>query len=336
VYFGGEVDGVWGIYAYDSLGNMKWVYAQPTTNNLSLGNDGSIYAVDGQSVYSVSPSGKLAWKEDFEKMYSNDIAIDSHNRIYFIASGQSGDPTLFSFDGEAKIAIDTIVNSSAASYSGLIIDNSDKIFFSKGDTIYKFDSSGKLGELSIPVVYSSDHPERDKVGTIEQVYIASDGTILANVRQGWCCYNISSRLDVLYALDDDLNILWRKQEYGSFSATGDGEFYMSTLKLGGMFNFWDISAVNLLDGSIKWTKRWRAEGAFPPPSSIVADSGKNIYLTQSSSIIGFNTLNITDSDVYNERILSLPGAQAYNYTPLSIGQNVMYISGADGIRAIKY
>ena len=333
VYFGGRIDGVWGVYAYNPLGNMKWVYAQPTTNNLSLGNDGSIYAVDGQSIYSISPSGKLAWKQDFEKMYSASIAIDSHGRIYFIASEQLGNPTLFSFDGEAKTAI---AISSDIGYSELTIDSNDKIFFSKGDTIYKFDLSGELGKISIPVDYSSDHPERDKVGKIEQVYVALDGTVLANVHQGWCCYNVSSRLDVLYALDNNLKIIWSKKEYGDSLTMGDGEFYMSVLKLGGMFNFWDISAVNLLDGSIKWTKRWRAEGAFPPPSSIVADSGKNIYLTQSSSIIGFDTLNITDSDVYNERILSLSGAQPYNYSPLSIGQNVMYISRSDGIRAIRY
>ena len=98
----------------------------------------------------------------------------------------------------------------------------------------------------------------------------------------------------------------------------------------------DVSAVDLSNGNIKWTKRWRGEGTFAPLSFVASDSGSNIYLTQSSSVVGYNSLSILDDDPNNDKILSFIGAEPYVAGPLSIGQGVMYIPKVDKIMAVRY
>lgn len=327
VYFFGNIDGAYGIFAYNSDGR-KWVYSGEGFNEPSLGKDGSIYFSDSQSVYSLSPSGKLASKQDFEKVYTKNIAIDSGGMIYFVASERSGNAVLFASDGEEKMTVSPIGELGTV-YSELVIDEKDSIYFSKDNAVLKFDRTGKVAEKVFEVEYSSDHPERDKADRAEQVYVAFDGTILVNVFHGWCCYNINSQLDVFYALDNDLEeVLWSNREYGSVIGIGDGEFYMLMRRPG----FWENMAVSLADGSIKWTK-----GPFYPQSSmVVSDSGSNIYFTQNFSVIGYDSGEIKDGIVSNDRILSFSGAEQYCYSPPSIGDGVMYISKFKEILAVRY
>ena len=331
VYFYGEIDGLSGIYAYNSNGK-KWVYhGEEFLNEPSLGKDGSIYTVDSRSVYCLSPSGKLEWKEDFEKVYTKNIIIDSEGRIYFIASESPNNAVLFAFDGETRVPVYPIGSLLNINYSELVLDENDNIFFSKENTVFKLKFGfGIIAEKTIPVLYDSSYTgEKDKTDATEQVYVAFDGTVLVNVLRGNCCYNVNRQLNVFYALKNDLSdIIWFKKEYGSVIGIGDGEFYMSMLRPG----FWENMAVSLVDGSIKWTK-----GPFFPQSSmVVSDSGSNIYFTQNFRVLGYDSQNIKDGVVSNDTVLFFSGAEQYCYTPLSIGNGVMYISKFKEMLVIKY
>jgi hypothetical protein len=326
VYFQGEIDGVWGIYAYNSNGK-KWEYDSPTVfNEPSLGKDGSIYFTDSNSVYCLSPSGKIEWRKNFEKVYTKNIIIDSEDRIYFLASEEPNNVALFAFDGSIKTLIDVVGNLTDVHYSELIIDIGNNIYFSKDNAVFKYTFTGKITEKTFPVEYAQGY-SGEYVDWTEQVYIASDGTVLVNVIQGWCCYDINGRLDVLYALDNNLSsVIWSKREYGSVIGLGNGEFYMSMRRPG----FWEDMAVDLTNGSIRWTK-----GPFFPQSSfIVSDTGSNIYFTQNLGVFGYNSASVTEGVPFN--ILSFNGAEEYCYTPLSIGENVMYISKFHEILAVRY
>ncbi|MFA5714902.1 MAG: lamin tail domain-containing protein [Candidatus Paceibacterota bacterium] len=338
IYFFAEIDRNWGIYAYNSDGK-KWRYPGEDFNEISLGKDGSIYAVTAKSVYALSPSGKLEWKKDFERVYTRSIVIDSEDRIYFIASEEPDKAILFSFDGENIISVYDIGSLGGISYSELVIDGSNNIFFSKSNSVFKFNfGSGKIAEKSFPVVYDESYlGEEDKFDVAEQVYVAFSGTVLVNISGAKCCYyDTNQQSNTFYALDNDLNnVLWSKENYGSPSSIGENEFYMSVLRSGGV-SLWDISAVDLLDGSIKWTKRWIHSSFFSPASSIASDGGSNVYLTQDINVLGYDSLNITDEVPLNDTILSLTGSSPFCYTPLSIGDGVMYIPAFDKLSVVKY
>lgn len=339
VYFFGQIDGRWGIYAYSSAGERKWLYECGQYGNTpSLGVDGSVYFSDDQSVFSLSPSGKVAWGADFTKVYTRDIIIDSAGRIYFIASENQSNISLFSFDGETKISIYDFESFTEGNHMELAIDSNDNIFFSEGDMVFKFKfGSGKLAEMSFPVEYADVYSDvKDKVGTAEQVHIASDGTILVNIYQGWY-YSESLSYDLFYAVKNDLSgVIWSNRDFGEFSGSANEEIYMSLLLSGGAGGFRKIVAVNLSDGSVKWEKSWRFEGYFPPPTSVVSDSGTNIYFTQSIFIIGYDSSNINDNNPDNDRVVSFAGSEGYFYSPLSIGQGVIYIPMLGKIAVIRY
>jgi hypothetical protein len=328
------LDGVYGIYAYNS-NVQKWVYPV-TGSDPSLGKDGSIYFASEQSIYCLSPSGKLEWQENFEKVYTKNIVIDSDGKLYFVASKQLNNAAVFVFDGETVFPIYAIGSLLNTGYSELVIDDKDYIYFSKGNTVFKFNQSGKINEISFDVQYSTDYFERDKTGKAEQVYVALDGTVLVNVYQGWCCYNGHSQLDVLYAIDKDLKkVIWSKVEYGSIAAIGDGEFYLSFIRAG-MAPFWEISAIDLIDGHVKWKKIWTARGSFSHPSIITLDEKNNLYFTKDNSVLGYDSSKIIDTNSNTGEIFSVSAAQSYCYNPVSLGDNVMYVSRFDRITAIRY
>jgi len=339
VYFRAKIDGVWGIYAYTFEGK-KWGYeCQSVCDEPFLGKDGSIYFSSEKSVYTLSPSGKLEWKVDFEKVYTKNIIIDSEGSIYFIASEELNNAILFAFDGEEKTPIYTLGDLRSVNYPELIIDDGNNIFLSIDSSVFKFKlGEGKIAERSFPVGYHVNYlGEQNKTSTAEQVHISFDGNILVNIYQGWCESN-GSQIDVFYAMDNDLNnILWERREYGSVSSVGENEFYFTALRRGPP-NYWDVVAVDLSDGNIKWTKWWRGEGTFSPLSFVASDSGGNVYLTQSTEVVGYNSSNILgDNDEHdNDKILSFLGAEPSIAGPLSIGQGVMYIPKVDKIMAVKY
>lgn len=340
VYFFGQIDGKWGIYAYSSAGERKWLYECGQYGNTpSLGKDGAVYFSDGQSVFSLSPSGKVAWQVGFAKVYTKDLIIDSAGRIYFIASENQNDISLISFDGETKTSIYDFESFTEGNHMELAMDGNDNIFFSEGNRVFKFKfGSGKLAEMFFPAEYADVYPGlKDKApGTAEQVHVASDGTVLVNIYQGWW-YNESLVFDLFCAVDNDLKkVNWSNRDFGGFSGLANGEIYMSLLMRGGSGGFWKIVAVDLVDGRIKWEKSWRFEGYFDPPTAVVPDSGTNIYFTRSTNIIGYDSLNIKDNNPDNDRVLSFAGPEKYLYSPLSIAQGVVYVPMLYKIGVVKY
>ncbi|MFA5086561.1 MAG: lamin tail domain-containing protein [Candidatus Paceibacterota bacterium] len=325
VYFWARIDGNTGIYAYSPEGEQKWVYSVPCAFDPSLGSDGSVIFSTCTGIVSLSPSGKLNWQKDFLKVYTTHIAIDSRGRIYFVASEEPDNAAIFSFDGnsiENKLQIGSLINFTVTE---LVIDDNDNVYFSKGDTIFRIDSFGGVIEKSFPVEIVSGY-SGPRTGRVDQIQIASDGTVLFNLAQGWCCYDVQSTIDVFYAVSNDLSrVLWTKKEYGPVLGVNGDEVYVSL-----SYGSYKIKAVSLSDGSHRWIKG----PFFPPTSRVVSDSGGNIYFAYNLNILGYDPSIIVEESP--SAILSFSDSQPFGYAFPSIGNNVMYLVQNNRILGVKY
>ena len=325
VYFSATIDGDRGIYAYSPEGEQKWFYDSPTGQDPSLGEDGSVIFSTSTSIVSLSPSGKLDWQIDFLKIYTTHIAIDSKGKIYFVASEEPDNAAIFSFDGnsiEKKLEIGSLLNFSVTE---LVIDDNDNVYFSKGDTIFRIDSAGSTKEKVFLVEIVSGYSGL-YTGRVDQVHIAPGGTVLFNLAQGWCCYDVQSTIDVFYSVSNDLEeLIWKRKEYGPVLGVNGEEVYVSQ-----SFGSYKVKAVSLSDGAHRWIKG----PFFPPTSRIVSDSGGNIYFAYNLNIFGYDLDVLIDESPSS--IFSFSDSQSFNYAFPSIGNNTMYMVQNNRILGAKY
>jgi hypothetical protein len=354
IYFKAKFDGKQGLYAYDDNG-LKWVYEfiLSTYNPVAMNKDGTIYFISGKSVYAITPSGKLKWKQTFHNIYTLDPAINSDGEVYIIGANDLNHPILVKISDKINdFEQEEVCNLSASvgsvfpeKVSEIIFDSADNVYFSINNSLFAFGNNGNiLLERRIDIVFADSY---EKNGTetdyIEQVYLSPDESMVAlNVPKGF--YNSIGTRTVLYAFNvgevNGGNPVWTRRfgENGNILGVGNNAlYYRESLVSGwGFVNGVAIHGINFSDGADIWVKEKDSPVSV---SDMNIDTDNQIYFYQGSCIYGFNSnvLSLEDSSWETGKIFCSCGknAQANNY-PLSMGSGVMYIPARSQILKAAY
>jgi len=303
---------------------IAWDYnCVDITNLILLGKDGTIYASDSNSIFALSPSGKLKWKEVFNEINTQFIAVDSQERIYFVQSD-----ILYSLKEENNQAFyDVLYEFDNFEISApIVVDSNDNIYFSNRDILYKAKYNvGKIGEKLIEPIYDDGYSgTRDVRPIIEEIKLTSDDKILLKIRDYYC--NKENRKITMNSLLPSINeeIVWTGKSYGNIEAVIDDQFLT-----------WDnhqysLYGISIETGEILWSKKWLNYFFF----YLMADYNRNIYLIRYSSLEGYNIDSITNDEPGNGLILEVPIGER---TPFfSIGQSRIYFSCYDKFKSLTY
>jgi len=303
---------------------IVWSYAYGSNADLIfLGKDGTIYASDGNSIFALSPDGKLKWRQSFDRVIGSLIAVDSQEKIYFISNG-----ILYYLEdkgGEASYNLIYEFDNFEMS-APLVLDSNNNVYFSNGDTLFKAKYDlGLIGQKTIETIYDYDYPgERDKKTSIEQIKLTDDNRILLKVRNHY--YDKDGRENMMNSLlpSIDEEIIWTKKSYSGIEAVIDDQF------LTWHNTHYSLYGISIDTGEILWSKKWFNYDFF----YLIADYNRNVYLIRSSSLEGYNVDSITNNDPQNGLILKvIIGARAPFF---SIGQSRIYFSCYDKIKSLTY
>jgi hypothetical protein len=323
IYFGGINNGSKDFYAY-SPAQKKWSIncSEACGFYPSLGKDGTVYFSSNHSVYAVSPSGKIIWKKDYTRVYTNSIVIDSEEKIYFLASKETRGPVLFSID---KNGLETglydaqeILNGlNPSSFTELVIDDSNNIYFAINDFVIKYNSSGVVKKQLFPKYEQAYPGSTDKIAVINQVFISFSGTLLLSINNGRYI-SAGDMAPVLYALDSNLSqVLWFKNNYNGPIGFNEEEFYYTRVVIGSYPMITYLGAASISDGSMKWERM--ASGV----NFVISDSQNRIYFTKPSQIFGYDSNNMPES--LDTRLFYLSSGVYYGNF-ISIGDKKTFFS----------
>ena len=303
---------------------VAWSYnCVGAANLILLGKDGTIYASDMNSIFALSPRGKLKWKEVFNEINTRSIAVDSQERMYFVHNGilysleeknnQASYDVLYEFDNFEMSA-------------PIVVDSNDNIYFSNRDILYKAKYVlGKIGEKLIEPIYDDDYSkDRDVRPIIEEIKLTNDNRILLKVRDHYC--NKDNREVMMNSLLPSINeeITWTKESYSNIEAIIDDQF------LTWHNTHCSLYGISIETGEILWSKKWLNYDFF----YLIADHNRNVYLIRYSSLEGYNIDSITNDKPEDGLILKVPIGER---TPFfSIGQSGIYFSCYDKFKLLTY
>ena len=302
------------IWSYKCDGNAELFF---------LGKDGTIYASDGSSIFALSPSGKLKWKEIFNSFAIQSIAVDSQERIYFIS-----DSKIYFLEDKNNEASYEIINEfdNFEISAPIVVDSNDNIYFSNGDVLFKAKYDlGIIGQKSIEPIYDDEYPgEKNKRTIIEQIKLTNNDRILLKVRNHY--YNKDSREITMNSLLSSIDgeIIWTKDSYSGIEAIIDDQFFT-----------WDNSqyslyGISIETGEILWNKKFLNYDFF----YLIADYNKNVYLIRYSSLEGYNIDSITNDAPDNGLILKALIGERSPY--FSIGESGIYFSCYKKFKSLSY
>ena len=338
-YFIGELDGEWGVFAYNSLGIRKWMYVADSqiSEVVTLGNDGTIYFSRQNSLFALSPSGKLKWTQNFSYLYSTSTALDIAGYLYLIASVDPDAPMLFAiddsgttydrtvvFDIDAYLGANPIVN-----FSEIVIDSEDYFYFSHQNTVFKCKlNEGKIAEKVITPKYNENYDLRDVPVIISEVYVSSSGVVLLSAYRSGCCTLALNSFDVFYSLSNDLGTInWEKDNYSNPIGINGDEFYIYTIA----DSAYTLSGISIDDGSINWSKSWTGNH----PSTVVSTDNNRVYFIVSGYVLGYDKNIITDTDLTHDTIFSFIGATHGSGCPVSLTDRYLYVPNLNKITRIE-
>ncbi len=353
IYVKAKIDNKQGLYAFDKNGIKKWVceyvfnYGPPV-----IGKDGTIYSLDFNNLYAISPNGKIKWQKTFSNIYGVVPYLSPIGSVYLIVSIDGSLPKLVKIE-DNRVSANQINLFDFSSYldgkeligySPIVFSSSGNLYFSLNNYIFAFNNSGqKIGEKKIEVIFGEDYvPQGNEANYIKQVFLSSDEQILFfNSIQGFYSSN-DNRQNKLYALSannldsDPLWIVSGGQE-GDLMALSDTELYYKQKSTGdyGWFGV-AIRAINLSDGSDKWGKSQSFQFGPPSPISLASIDNRNyLYFSYGSQIYGFDSNQITDDKWETGKIFQGSGASYYGQFPLAIGNGAIYLPRGSGSNLFK-
>ena len=336
VYFMGRIDNEYGAFAYNKNGTRKWRYACDAQCDGfgTLGNDGTFYYERENTLYAITPSGKLKWSQEFAYLYSRTLVMDVSGLLYIIASTEAGSPKLFVIDDSGNIYNRNVLFDIKAYldinpvgfFSEIAIDSSGYLYFAHDRTILKCKlGEGLIAERTIDYKENENYNGREMSGRIEEIYISSNGeNIFFSFYQGGCCTN-NVIFNIIYSMTSDLNTInWEKDVlYRDPIGINKDEIYFS------LSENWNttIYAVNISDGVVKWTKEWLGIGSpSPQVSKVVSTSQNRIYFIHHNLVLGYDINNITDTDPTHDLIYYFDGAISGTSYSVTFSDDYMYIS----------
>ncbi|MDD5013129.1 MAG: lamin tail domain-containing protein [Candidatus Pacebacteria bacterium] len=340
VYISGRMDGLRGVFVFDKSGNKKWNYQCISSEKISLGSDGTIYFFCEEKLTALSPSGKLKWEEFITGVYKKDVVIDSNKRMYFISNAPS---LVVIKDNGENIERNTYnFEKNYSSFSKILIDQSNNVYFFADNNLFKFNGSVKTGERIVEILYDEEYEgDKDKTGIVNELAMSLNGTLLFNLN--------NARVDkegkthsILYALDKNnisSEFIWSTDDmHCSLIGINEDELFIQNSPLGSYawYHLY-LYGINILTGEVNWTKHWSSNGsAVYMGSYITTDTNNNIYFNQGGEIKAYNSKEITDEDPDNNKVFSITGL-GYSYSvPITLGKGVLYFVKEREIKKIDF
>ncbi len=332
VYFWGSNNRSYDFYAYNSF-RKKWSINCSDACGFypSLGKDGTIYISGERSVYALSPSGKIVWKKDYARVFTRSIIIDSNEKIYFLATKEINGPSLISIDknGLETELYDTkeiLEGLNPASFTELVIDDLDNIYFSINDFVIKYSGGEIIKKQFFPKYEETYSGSIDAIAVINQLRVSFDGTLLLSLNNGRNV-KLGETYPVLYAVDSNLSqILWFKDDYYGPIGFNEEEFYYSKILAGSYPMVWYLGAADISNGETKW------ERAVNGVSFIISDSLNRIYFTKIGGIFGYDSNNMPEN-MEEKMFYVSPGS--YYGDSISIGNNKVFFSDTQRVYEIS-
>ena len=323
IYFWGSNNSSYDFYAFNSLGKKWSIHCSGACGVFpALGSDGTIYISSDNYIQAISPSGKSIWKKEYVSVLTKSIIIDSRENVYFLASKEATGYALISIDkngAERELNnLQEILNgSNPSSFSELVIDSSDNVYFSINDYVLKY-SNGTTTKKQFLPTYEETCPESFEVmASIRQVNISFDGNVLVGINNGRYIRE-NEVYPVLYAMDSNLSqTLWSKNDYLGPIGFNEEEFYYTRTEIGAYPMIYYLGAANISNGQMKWERRLSGV------NFVVSDLSNRIYFTNNSGVIGYDSNNMPED--MGEKVFHVsPGA--YYGDIVSIGDKKTYFS----------
>lgn len=341
IYTSGSMDGERGVFVFDKQGGKKWVYKCSAGEKMSLSADGTIYLFCDGNLTALSPSGKLKWQEYISGLFRSETILDSNKKIYIISRDN---PSLVIIEDEgdkAKINYRDL-GRSYDTFSNIVIDQDDNVYFFADNTLFKFNGMSKIEERIVDVVYDEEYVgEKDKTTKITDLSLSLSGVLLFNASQSK--YDKEGKYHyVLYGLDKDnisSDFLWSIDDiyYGAIGINGE-EFFVQNIPSGGSswYHLY-LYSFDVLTGKENWKKHWSCDGSpVDRTSFVVSDNNDNIYFNQGGEVLGFNSKEILDNKPENDRIFSVAGINSSSSVSVSLGSGAMYFTDGRVIKKIIF
>jgi len=347
VIFKGIIDGREGIHCFTKSGVQKWYFASGTRERVppALGSDGTIYVVEGSVVFALSPSGRIVWREGFDRAYNKLPALAPDGSIYMLVKINTS-PYLVKLTGhrdntfarENIMDLSSILNGETIyddnDNSEIVFDEQDNLYFAIKDMLLGFNANGqKILEKKIGPVFSPDYViNNDETVTLKEI-IYSNNILLVNAERGYCNKERGCR-NYLYAfnINNMETPLWAKTIDVLLGASSEEAYFKLRLPTYTSSVVY-LYACSLLTGEQKWIK---SAGGLDM-SMVTIDNQKHLYLSLGDgSIYGVDTAQATDELLDHAQVFRSYIVYSYNSYPIAIGQNVLYSYKVNQIYQVTY
>jgi hypothetical protein len=341
VYTSGSMDRERGVFVFDKQGSKKWVYKCAAGEKMSLSTDGTIYLFCDGSLTALSPSGKLKWQEYISGLSKYEPILDSNKRIYLTSRDTPSLVVIEDEEDKAKINYRDL-GKSYDTFSNIVIDQDDNVYFFADNTLFKFNGMSKIGERIIDVTYDEEYMgERNKTAKITDLSLSLSGVLLFNASESK--YDKEGKYHyVLYGLDKDnilSDFLWSIDDiyYGAIGINGEEFFVQNNPPGGSSWYHLYLYSFNVLTGKENWNKHWSCDGSsIDRASFILSDNNNNIYFNQGGEVLGFNSKEILDDKPENDRIFSVAGISSSSSVSVSLSGGSMYFTDGKIIKKIIF
>ena len=329
-----------GIFAYSDK-NQKWYYpcVDSGCGQLFLNSDGSIYSFNNNNLIALSPSGKLKWQKNFSQIYSQrELVIDPNKKLYFLG----GSSFFVLTDKQNTVEVTFFdLGKSYTYFSNLVLDDQGNLYFFADTTLFKFNSSGKIGERVFEIVYDEGYEgEKNKTGHVNTLSLSSQGTLLFNIVEGG--YNKEGKAyNIFYALNKDnmAESFWQRTDLCADPIGISGnQFFMQCYSFGDYANYvLRLYGINIQTGETMWLKYW-FNNSTPhlSVSAITSDINGNIYFVDEGIIKAYNLSHISDEKPDNDIVFSSFGGKINLEAPVALGKGVMYVWAGEKINKIVF
>jgi PKD repeat protein len=299
LYIGASIKGLYGLYAFSSLGIQNWFYANATPLIITRKENVFCYMVESNTRSKLElfdTSGHLLWETLLEGRYpAMNSIMEDNGVIYMLTNPISGNSyELIAIDEETGIIFWTYETKGYPSTPAM--DKSGVIYFGCGDTLFAVNSDGtEKWQRSFPAFFL-DGSQHLGITRVRDPLVRDDGTVIVIIdsEKQWQSLTNSGWFPGLHAIDPENPNLERWETkydmhfWNAVLATGKSDDIFVT-------GFYDpgMAASTLIfsysrEGTLNWMKNV-ASGNPPYPRSIVVDSADRIYIQFTDGLsIGYN------------------------------------------------